>query len=289
MTDKEKKEWVLRYINKNNLTSILSDKYKEHKKKKHNICFEFFRFLRLYSKEIQTFCAIVSAIVIGMGSIVISLRYNNMVKMQTRIMEYEQVPIFDLKIVQHENEWDKIAILNNGAPAVDSIVRVIPYLEVFCSEDIREPVPVRVLFSKDNSRLESDATGEFDFINTKRPSDPQISSFLNELRDIPKEYTSNEWTFSYMQLIKIISKDRLNNSHNDYFLYDGYKVIRMNNDFGIEIESLYTANDDVIILGTHKADQAFKSILKILRSHNLYANDYKTKQRVLYGEYEPVD
>ncbi|MCM1237129.1 MAG: hypothetical protein NC489_44225 [Ruminococcus flavefaciens] len=126
MNKKQKKEWIIKYVKNNDMEYILHNKYKTQKSK----------WLKVHSDEIQSICSIISVLIVGIISLILTMHYNTMVKEQTKLMEIGQKPIIDIVINEDVADGtDELTIINRGAPCLSYGIEVISYLDVLCYEN----------------------------------------------------------------------------------------------------------------------------------------------------------
>lgn len=289
MNKKEKKQWVIRYVKKNQIDDILSEKYSN--KKEH--------VLKKYSNEIQSICAIISVLVIGSISLIISIQYNHLVKQQTQIMKNEQKPIIDIINKGGSDYTDKLSVINNGIDAKNYDIEIFPFIDVMCNENNLGTIPTRVYFINGAEIVLDKDTDEIAEITVYKENYPVICSLKNDLHKIISEYTTLYWDFSLTYLIKITSLDIMNEENIDYFIYNRQGVKRIGKEYGNDLVEEYnykidnhngtkTSRESYFDLESIDAEQIFRYILKKLRANNLYKTDFRTNEKYLYGEYEPL-
>lgn len=289
MNKKEKKQWVIKYIKKNQIDDILSVKYSN---KKENM-------LKKYSNEIQSMCAIISVLVVGVISLIISIQYNHLVKQQTQIMKNEQKPIIDIIYKDGSNYIDRLSVINNGIDAKNYDVEVFSFINVICNENDLGSIPTRVYFINGAEIVLNKDMDEIAEITVYKEDYPVICSLKNELYKIISEYTTLYWDFSFTYLIKITSIDIMNEENVDYFIYNRQGVKRIGKEYGNGLVREYsykidnhngtkTSREIYFDLENIDAEQIFEYALKKLRTNNLYTTDFRTNEKYLYGEYEPL-
>lgn len=288
MNIKEKRQWIIKYVKKNKLDYILANEYRH---KKENV-------LKKYSNEIQSICSIISILVIGFASIIISVQYNGLVEKQTQIMMNEQKPIINISIDDDKNGTSRLLVNNKGTDAIDCGIEVITYFNVHCNENGLGQVPIRVYFLNAIESLEYNKKDNIAEIVLYNESHPAIASLKNDLSEIIHQYTYQYWDFSFTYLIKITSYDIMNEKNIDYFVFNNTSVQRVSNEYGDSVVNEYTymideeygmktSKESYFELGESNAERIFKYTLEKIRYNDLYSVDFETKEKYLYGEYEP--
>ena len=119
----------------------------------------------------------------------------------------------------------------------------------------------------------------------------------DDLEEIIHQYTYLYWDFSFTYLIKITSYDIMNEKNIDYFTFNN-SVQRVSNEYGDSVVNEYTcmidgeygiktSKESYFELGESTAERIFKYTLEKIRYNDLYSVDFETKEKYLYGEYEP--
>lgn len=289
MNDKEKKKWIIRYAKKNKIDDILAEKYKNEKESA----------LKKYSNEIQSVCSIISVLVIGVITIILSVQYNHLVKQQTQIMKNEQKPIIDITNEGGINYTDRLLITNNGIDAKSYDVEIFPFIDVMCNENGLGSIPIRVYFINGAEILLNKNVDEVAEITVYKEEYPVICSLKDDLHKIISEYTTLYWDFSFSYLIKITNIDIMDEENIDYFVYNRRGVKRIGNEYGNNLIDEYsymidnhdgtkTSKESYFDLEKIDAEQIFRYILNKLRDNNLYKIDFRTNEKYLYGDYEPL-
>lgn len=289
MNDKEKKQWIIRYIRKNKIDDILAEKYKNETKNA----------LKKYSNEIQSICSIVSVLVIGIISLIISIQYNHLVKQQTQIMKNEQKPIIDIINEGGSDYTDRLLVINSGINAKNYNVEIFPFFDIMCNENNLGSIPIRVYFINGAEILLSKKLDEIAEITIYKENYPVICSLKEDLHKIISEYTTLYWDFSFSYLIKITTIDVMDEENIDYFVYNRQGVKRVGNEYGNGLVDEYnymidnhdgtkTSKESYFDLDKVDAEQIFRYTLKKIRDNNLYKVDFRTNEKYLYGDYEPL-
>lgn len=291
MDKKKKKEWIIKYIKKNNLEDILDSKYKG------SGC----NFIYKYTSEIQSICSIISVLIIGGFSLAMTWQYNNMVIKQTKIMEYGQKPLIDISINDNDgNNIDELTIVNNGIDALSYNVEVIPFFDVLCNENNLGHTPIRVFLAENIEEIEYlyNASKEIARIKLNNENCAEIKLLKNNLSEITHNYTTLFWNFRLTYLIIVNTTDLMKQDNKDYFLFDCDKIMRIENELGEDIVKEYC---DIIWyddgIGELKetrfnfksvgADELFKYTLNKIRENGLYKFDFRNNEYVTYGDFEP--
>lgn len=288
MTDKEKKQWVINYIKKNKIEDILAEKYKSGKE----------NLLKKYSDEIQSICSILSILIIGFASLIISAQNNHLTEKQTEIMRNEQKPIIDIATEENDNFTDKLFVVNKGTDVIDYDIEIFSYLDVYCNENNMGSTPIRVYLMNTVENFEHTNTDKLAEITLYKESYPIVASLKSDLLEIISEYTNLYWDFSFTYLIKVTSIDVMNEVNVDYFIYYRQGVKRVEDEYGNNIVSEHnymidnhdgtkTSKESFFDFETMNAEQIFKYALNKIRNYKLYQVDFLTNEKYLYGEYEP--
>lgn len=284
MDNKKKAEWIIKYIKKNNLEYLLNSKFREK-----NV-----NWINGHSNEIQSICSLVSVFVIGIFSLLLTFKYNNLVKMQTEIMKYEQKPNINILLEKDIEEGiDCLTIINNGMATQSYSVEVIPFFNVICNENQFGNYPIRIYliqgindFVYTNSQI-----GEMAYIKVYNNLYNSVYTIKNDLYEIINDYTELFWSFDLNYLISVKSIDRMDEIDEDYFIYNQYGIKKILDEEGSNINNDYwslTLAEGIHIFPNLNADILFEYTLKLLREKNLYTTkDLLTNEYVLYGDYEP--
>ena len=292
MNNEEKRQWIIKYAHKNKIDDILADKYKNEKD---NLLKRCLKWLKKYCNEI---CSITTAFIVGFASISISIHSNELLEIQTQIMKTEQKPIIDIRNYAEDNNIDKLLVINKGTEAKNYDIKVFSFLNVFCNENGFGYVPIRVYLFDAVQHFERRNMNEIAEITLYNEAYPTISSLNDELRNIISKYTNLSWNFRFTHLIKITSIDIIGEENIDYFAFSVNGVERISNAIGDEIVAEYdcmidnhdgtkTSKESFFNLEKSNADQIFKYMLSKIRNKNLYSIDFRTDEKILYGEYEP--
>ena len=296
MKKEEKKEWIIRYIKRNHLNDILSEKYTEANSE--NV-------LKKYSSEIQSICSIISALVIGIMSVILSIQNNRLVGTQNALLKEQFNPIIDVSVSQESDYLDRLEISNMGTVARSYNVNIYSFIDVFCNENGFGRVPIRVYFLDlcKEINMNDDNVATVIIYNNDYP---QISILQKQLRNIPKQFTDLAWGFPFRHLIEIISVNSLGDTQTDYFLKVEDNVVRVENELAKQIinerskktpvgDGVYEGVESFFMVDDSNAEQIFKYVLQKVRDQNLYCTETKTtdegvvisEDKVLYGIYEP--
>lgn len=288
MDDREKKKWIIRYIKKNNFDDILKDKYKNGR----------VNILKEHTNEIQSICSILSVLVIGLASLFIALQNNYYVEEQTKIMKDEQKPIISISSEIQNSSTDKLLIVNDGTSAKDYGVEIYTYLDVQCNENKMGTIPTRVYMVNTIQDMTQEDTSNIAEIILYNEESPVVVSLKNDLHEIINNYTNLYWDFSLKYLFRITSIDIMDEKNVDYFVYYRHNVNRVSEEYADDIIEEYncmidnhdgtqTSKETYFDLNDNDAEEIFKYILKKIRNEDLYAIDFETNKKYLYGEYEP--
>lgn len=288
MNNEDKKKWIIRYIKKNKMEDILAEKYKC---KKGN-------WLKRYSNEIQSVCAILSVLAIGVVTVILSNQNNKLVETQNEIMRNEQKPIIDIIKMDENEETDKLLVVNNGTDVLTYNIEVYTYLDVLCNENKLGTMPIRVYFLNAYTRQKCGNEDGMEEISIYTEEHSLVSSLKNDLHHIIDQYNNLYWDFSFTYLIKVTSVDILNEENRDYFLFSRNGIRRVDEEYYNEVvdehnymidnhDGTHTSKEYFFELEECSADRVFEYALSKIRDENLYQIDYKTGEKMLYGQYEP--
>ncbi len=294
MNKKEKEQWIIKYAKKNKIDYILNEKYNKKENK-----------IKKYSNEIQSICSIISVLIIGGISLILTIHYNKMVNQQTKLMEYEHKPIIDIIINENISEGiDELTVINRGTPCRDYGVETRSYMDVMCHENGWGEIPIRsYVFGtfynqgavKDYHFIK-DSSNEIAKLDVYTNSYHELSKLENDMFNIVLRYTTYFWEFNFINIIKVSYIDVLNNYDEEYFMYSDYGLRVMDKEFG---KNIFKEWDDVLLNESDDFDinwnksfnvnsnKVFKKILKRIRKKGLFSISSDTKEKTYYGKYEP--
>ena len=287
MNKKEKREWLVKYVKRNELDYILKEQYR---KKKCN-------FFKLYSDEIQSICSIISITIISILTIILAIKANDIANKQTEIMRSGQKPIIEISVEENVNDGvDKLTIVNNGTGALQYNIEAIAYFDVLCNENNFGNIPIRCYFMLEEMQYLNNASKEIATFSAYNDNYSKIQILNNNISGIIRNYTNLYWDFLFTYYVKVVYTDIMEETHVDYFIYNRNGLRRIKNKLGEEIYNEYTymidnkdgtstSNESFFDLDS-EAKTLFRYILSKVRRKGLYCVDFLTDNRVLYGEYE---
>lgn len=295
MNKKEKIEWIIKYARKNQIESILNDKYKSNNKK----CF-----IRGHSNEIQAICAILSVVFIGIASLVIASQNNRLLDLQIKTEKMENKPIYTASVERNEdgNGLDTVKIYNKGVATLSYTINVTSYFDVLCNENALGSTPIRVYTIENGQdlQLETNSSDVIGKVSLHNESNEWFQNLNNNFLSITKEFTTLYWQINYVHLIEVEYKDIYGEIGNTYFIYNRQGVHYISETYGKQIRD--EANCMLDISKNHKeskesyfdidtleASQLFRYALQKIRDAGLYTTDFGSGESVTYGEYEPTD
>lgn len=287
MDKKRKKEWVINYLKRNNLEYILDARYKKGKN----------NWLKRYSDEIQSICSIatfiISVVIIGVVSILLTNRSNELLDKQIRLMEYEQKPIIN---ISYENNIDGISILtvtNYGAAAQDYDIEIYSYFDVICNENQIGNIPIRIFLLEAVQKVDylNSSIDDIAYIDVYNKSYGNVDSIKNDLFTIIREYTNLFWGFQLTYMIKVTATDRTGEIEDNYFIYNSNGIKMINEEYGIDIIDDFNSivrTRGVLLFTDLNAETLFRYTLNIIREKKLYVKEnFSSETFITYGQYEP--
>lgn len=289
MNSREKKEWIIRYTKKHGIDDILSNKYSS---KRESV-------LKRYSSEIQVICSLVSVLLIGFVSLIVSFMSNEISEKQLEISKYESRPILSISLERNtESGLDSLSIINTGKAPLSFSIDVISYFDCLANENHFGSIPIRVytfraLESMNYNSANSKELAELVIYND---SSSTLRNIAMEINGIVRSYTNYAWLIRHTYLIRISYVDILNENNTQYFICNNLGAQCITNELAQQIqdECYATTTDNngsqssietFYLFKEISAKQLFSVALEKMRTKKLYIEDNGVP--VLYGEYEP--
>lgn len=291
MKKEAKKEWLIKYAKNNAIDEILDEKYRTKTS-----------FVKKYSSEIQAICSILSVVVIGIVTLILSIQSNKIAEMQLAVSKAEVKPTVYFSYEKEiDSGIDRITISNAGTTPLSCDVDVISFFDILANENSMGNIPIRVytlngVCSYNNVNVDSEDMAEIDIYS-------ETSDFVTQIRsgllDITTSYTDMYWDAIHTYVIKVTCIDSLNETSEFYYIYDrwGGKVLSQAKGQEIfqEYECMipsqgaehYTSKESYFDLKDTTPESIFRYALKKIRSEGLYKNDLSGNEIVQYGDYEP--
>nr|WP_315020197.1 hypothetical protein [uncultured Aminipila sp.] len=293
MNSKQKREWIIKYIKKNNFDDLLSQD--PQNKNKNSII----SYINQNSNLIQAICSIISVGIISVALIIIAIQANLIYEKQTVIMQSQQQPVIEATM-SGEKELEKKVIIdieNNGAACLDTEINIISYFDVLCNENVMGRFPTRIyLASKELNNCEyyGKQDGKIATLTSYTDNSSSIALIEDEFYSTVEQYTNLFWQLNYTTLIRVSNRDVFGNNIYTYYLMRRNGLVRLNDSDG---DSIYEENTAMIDNGDgsstskeryYKLDKLsgndiLKYALSKIRAEGLYTDG------VTYGEYEPKE
>lgn len=180
MKRKQKEEWIIRYIKKNGMDNILSQKYKEDKRGLINI------------KKVRKHILNYGSLILSIITLFLTINYNVMVYHQTEMMKQEQYPIIDVIVKPYvESSIGEITLVNKKNDALNYQVKVIAYIDVMSNENEMGYMPIRVYFlnAYNDFQYIHNMSNEIANLRLYNNSYYKIENMIIKLHNIKDEFT----------------------------------------------------------------------------------------------------
>lgn len=285
-----KKEWIIKYAKKNGLDDVLNEKFSGKAP-----------LVKRYSSEIQAICSVLSVLVIGIISVILSIQSNRISEMQLAVSKAEVKPIvtfsYEKDII---SGIDRIKIKNAGTTPLKYEVEVVSFFDILANENLMGSVPIRIytMNSVDSYNSIDVNIGEMAEIDLYNEASDMVTPIKSGVKDIIRNYTDLYWDLVYTYVIKVVCLDSLNETSEFYYMYNrwGGNIVSQKsgeeifNEYScmIQVErGYYTSKEAYFNLQDASPEDVFRYMLKKLRAEGLYAKDHEKNKYVEYGEYEP--
>lgn len=292
----------------------MSNKSNKHKTDNN----KFFKFLKWIftpleknSNLIQSICAIISVAIIGVVSLKIadkandiSNKANAIADKQLQVSIAENKPIISFTLEHGKEGHDIVKINNEGVAPISYNVDVVTFFNFQNSENHLGKEIVKIYTWGDNHKLKTinNGKGELAEVNVLNFYSDYVNTINNSIQKLVSKYNDGIWQTELMYVIRVECVDIFENHNYTYILYDGFECNILTEEFGKELVGEW----EYITVGLHeekyknepghlviKYDAVTPEILlenavEYMRAKGLYAQDINGNI-AYYGEFEPIN